>query len=196
MAYILKKDTWFCYLDENRAVRYTPDIDMATRFDTIGKANALLNKASRKLKGYKTVDMDTMQEVIEIHKVKRKQFSQTKRTAIYNKNKGRCAICGKFVPYDVFTIDHVIPLAKGGTNKINNLQCTCKTCNLIKQDILPDDLMGKLTEIVLYQMRMSYNNDIWKKINYLRRKKQRKEITKTTNLLLKKLAKSIEKVRR
>lgn len=196
MAYILQKDTWFCYLDENRAVRHTQDIYMATRFDTIGKVNALLNKATQKLKGYKIVDLDTMQEVSEIHKVKRKRFSQTERTLIYNKNKGRCAICGKFVPYDVFTIDHAIPLAKGGTNEINNLQCTCKTCNLIKQDILPDDLMDKLTEIMLYQMRLSYNDNIWKKINYLRRKKQRRKITKTTNLLLKTLEKSIEKVRR
>jgi len=185
MAYILQKDIYFCYLDGNHAVCKTQNIKLATRFNTQGNARALLNKASKKLKDYKIVDLETMKEVGDVHKIKRKQFSQMERMVIYNKNKGRCAICGKFVPYDAFTVDHIIPLAKDGTNELNNLQCTCKTCNLIKQDILPEDLMNKLTEIVLFQMRLSYNDYFWKRLNHLRRQKQKKRIVKIINSLSK-----------
>ena len=87
----------------------------------------------------------------------RRCFSQNERTAVYNKSEGRCAICGKFVPFESFTVDHIIPLAKGGSNDMSNLQCACKTCNRIKQDILPEELMDKLTEIMLYQVTMKKN---------------------------------------
>lgn len=187
MAYILQKDNYYCYLDCKHAVCKTQNINLATRFDTQGNARAMLNKASKKLKDYKIIDLENMQVVGDVHKIKRKQFSQKERMVIYNNNKGRCAICGKFVPYDSFTVDHIIPLAKGGTNAIDNLQVACGVCNLIKQDILPEDLMRKLTEIVLYQMKKSYDNDLWRKINYLRRLEQRKRVKKIMNVLLKRL---------
>lgn len=174
MAYILQKDVYYCYLDGNRAVCKTQNLNLATRFKTQSNARAMLNKATKKLKDYKIVDMKTMQQVGDIHKIKRKQFSTTERVKIYNNAKGRCAICGKFVPYDSFTVDHIIPLAKGGTNAMDNLQVACGVCNLIKQDILPEDLMTKLTEIILYQMRNSYNDRLWKRINYLRRLEQKR----------------------
>lgn len=150
MAYILQKDNYYCYLDSNHAVYETQNIKLAARFNRQNDAQALLSKATRKLKNYKIVDLESMQVVGNVHKIKRRQFSKTERMAVYNNSKGRCAICGRFVPYDSFTIDHIIPLAKCGTNAIDNLQVACSVCNLIKQDILPEDLMNKLTEIVLY----------------------------------------------
>lgn len=136
--------------------------------------------------------METMQQVGDIHKVKRKQFSATERVKIYNKCKGRCDICGKFVPYDSFTVDHIIPLAKGGTNAMDNLQAACGVCNLIKQDILPEDLMTKLTEIILYQMRNSYNDMLWEKMNYLRQLERKRKIQKMIRIFLSNLHKQVE----
>lgn len=190
MAYILQKDNYFCYLDGKNAVCKTKNINLSTRFDTQGNARAMLNKASKKLKDYKIVDLENMQVVGDVHKIKRKQFSATERTKIYNKCKGRCAICGKFVPYDNFTVDHIIPLAKGGTNAMDNLQVACGVCNLIKQDILPEDLMKKLTEIILYQMRKSYDNKLWKRINNLRRLEQKRKLEKVIFLLSRRLKSS------
>lgn len=185
MGYILQKDNYYCYLDSKHAICKTQNINLATRFETQDSARVMLNKATKKLKGYKIVASETMQYVGDIHKIKRKQFSSTERTKIYNKGKGRCAICGKFVPYDSFTVDHIIPLAKGRTNAMDNLQVACGTCNLIKQDILPEDLMAKLTGIVLYQMKKSYDIQFGKKINYLKHAEQRKKIKKIINKILK-----------
>lgn len=48
-------------------------------------------------------------------------------------------------------------LQKGGSNDLSNLQCSCGVCNRIKQDILPEDLMKKLTGIMIYQIRQKGN---------------------------------------
>lgn len=40
-----------------------------------------------------------------------------------------CSYCGSDKN---ITLDHVIPLAKGGTNLTNNLICCCKSCNRSK----------------------------------------------------------------
>ena len=87
----------------------------------------------------------------------RKCFTTQERAAVYNKTEGHCAICGEFVPYTDVTVDHIIPLAKGGSNDLSNLQCSCGVCNRIKQDILPEDLMKKLTGIMIYQVRQKGN---------------------------------------
>jgi len=44
----------------------------------------------------------------------------------------RCAKCGSAPPDVVLHIDHVIPVALGGTSKRTNLQFLCSTCNLQK----------------------------------------------------------------
>lgn len=41
----------------------------------------------------------------------------------------RCLCCKELKP---LTVDHVIPLAKGGSNDISNLQPLCSPCNLSK----------------------------------------------------------------
>lgn len=49
---------------------------------------------------------------------------------------GRCAHCGKT---DDLTVDHIIPLAAGGSNDRRNLQCLCQACNHAKADSLPSN---------------------------------------------------------
>lgn len=176
MSYILQNGTEYCFIDDKNAIQKTQDINLATRFTDSNKAFKRIQQATKKLKGFQVVDLRTDETIKENNKVKRKSFSNTERITVYNKTKGRCAICGNYVPFDMFTVDHIVPLTKGGNNEISNLQCACKVCNLIKQDILPEDLMDKLTQIILYQMNRKYDYSFWKKLNYIKNKKQRKQI--------------------
>ena len=46
-----------------------------------------------------------------------------------------CAHCGKYLVYgDNFTLEHVIPLNKGGKNDESNYVALCETCNKAKSD--------------------------------------------------------------
>lgn len=54
------------------------------------------------------------------------------RQAVYDKYNGRCTYCGRQITWSEFTIDHIVPLANGGTNEIDNLTCSCEHCNYLK----------------------------------------------------------------
>lgn len=50
-----------------------------------------------------------------------------------------CAICGKKEPFEdqyfrKLEEDHIVPLSKGGTNYIENIQPACHKCNCLKSD--------------------------------------------------------------
>ena len=179
MSYVLVREVngnkYYGKLEASNAVKKVSDIEQATKFSTQEEAQKLRKYASKKLKNFKIHIIEkevsdpapekSKEEEVKVPEKKatvkmtsqRRCFSQNERTAVYNKSEGRCAICGKFVPFESFTVDHIIPLAKGGSNDMSNLQCACKTCNRIKQDILPEELMDKLTEIMLYQVTMKKN---------------------------------------
>jgi 5-methylcytosine-specific restriction endonuclease McrA len=52
-----------------------------------------------------------------------------------------CALCGEPINYQAhyldpksFTIDHIVPLARGGQDVFENIQPSCRACNLAKAD--------------------------------------------------------------
>ena len=50
---------------------------------------------------------------------------------------GTCWYCGQKVGYANLTMDHVIPLARGGRSTKDNLVPCCKECNTKKKSLLP-----------------------------------------------------------
>jgi hypothetical protein len=45
-----------------------------------------------------------------------------------------CGLCGREPPEVKLQVDHIVPLSKGGTNNIDNLQTLCSDCNLGKSN--------------------------------------------------------------
>ena len=73
--------------------------------------------------------------------------------ATFGAQEGRCAYCDAALttqsPLDNWyraTLDHVVPLSRGGTNDPDNFVVACKPCNEAKGSMLP-------LEFVLWRLR-------------------------------------------
>lgn len=67
--------------------------------------------------------------------VERVWFSKDVKEDILRKSDGVCAHCGCPVAIgDNFTVEHVVPISKGGTNDLVNIVALCHTCNTTKGD--------------------------------------------------------------
>ncbi len=62
------------------------------------------------------------------------------RAFIFKRDKA-CLKCGTNLR---LTLDHIIPISKGGENKISNLQTLCVSCNSIKRDTYKDYRNGRI----------------------------------------------------
>jgi 5-methylcytosine-specific restriction enzyme A len=61
---------------------------------------------------------------------------------------GRCHYCGREVGARRLTLDHVVPLIRGGKSLRSNVVPACKECNSAKQSLLPwewDAYLDRLT---------------------------------------------------
>lgn len=116
-------------------------------------AVSILNRCSKKLKGFES-----------------RRFTAKERRDIYIRDKGTCGICGRFVPPDSFTVDHIVPISKGGTYDYSNLQCCCRKCNQLKDDALQDDFFQVMLSVVDYQISDKHNKKIKKGIKKIYKK--------------------------
>ena len=64
------------------------------------------------------------------------------RKYVFERDKYQCKCCGKTNRETHLTIDHIIPLARGGQNDISNLQTLCRTCNQRKKHYLDPRFRG------------------------------------------------------
>ena len=69
-------------------------------------------------------------------------FTDDEWESLKIKYDNRCACCGEQAPNIKLTVDHIIPISKGGMNYISNIQPLCKSCNCKKVDKLPEEFSG------------------------------------------------------
>jgi 5-methylcytosine-specific restriction endonuclease McrA len=51
------------------------------------------------------------------------------RKQLYKRYNGICMWCGKRITFDGSSVEHIKPLAEGGTSDPANLGLSCKRCN-------------------------------------------------------------------
>jgi hypothetical protein len=67
--------------------------------------------------------------------VPKRNVSPKKRMAVLEKYRFKCAYCGATALDGVtLEVNHILPISKGGSNDMENLQILCKPCNIGKFD--------------------------------------------------------------
>jgi 5-methylcytosine-specific restriction endonuclease McrA len=74
----------------------------------------------------------TTQAQVKKRRTRPAGLNPMQRRAIYERDNGRCGICGNNVDPVDFHIDHIHPISKGGTDDPENLQCSHPHCNTRK----------------------------------------------------------------
>lgn len=92
------------------------------------------------------------------------QFSKEVRGRVYSKDNGVCGICGKPVGRYEFTIDHIIPLAKGGSNDEDNLQVAHEFCNKIKGCYTENEYITHSADMITRSLLKTPNIDLINKL--------------------------------
>jgi len=83
------------------------------------------------------------------------RLSSQQKTAVKQRAQDCCEYCWSQEAYspDTFSVEHIVPLAKGGTNDANNLANACQGCNnrkFVSTEAI-DSLTGAMA--VLYHPR-------------------------------------------
>ena len=164
MAILLTNGAYYIAHNETGAVIKVSNREQAQDFYSVERAIAQKKKTPRKCASYHYIDTDKIESEGIAKGIgirgKRKKFSNQERLRVYQKTEGHCYLCGEFVEFDFFEIEHRVPISRGGTNDLSNLFCSCHCCNQIKQDIYPADFMEKISQIFQYQMGKKYGNHL------------------------------------
>lgn len=62
-------------------------------------------------------------------KVKRRSLKKGIRFDVFHRDGFACQYCGATPPSVVLQVDHLVPVAKGGSDEIDNLITACQGCN-------------------------------------------------------------------
>jgi 5-methylcytosine-specific restriction endonuclease McrA len=57
--------------------------------------------------------------------------------ALFARDRNTCAYCGRFYRVSELTRDHIHPQSRGGKDKWTNCVTACKSCNNLKDDLMP-----------------------------------------------------------
>ena len=87
-----------------------------------------------KLLNHFTTDIDDLSLGRERQKARELRESQWWKRQL---GRGRCYYCRKVFPPKALTMDHIVPISRGGKSTKRNVVPACKECNNKKKYMLP-----------------------------------------------------------
>ena len=60
--------------------------------------------------------------------------------------RGICRYCGRKFPREELTIDHIVPVARGGRSTRGNMAVCCRQCNMEKKYLTPAEMILRQLE--------------------------------------------------
>lgn len=134
-------DDAFKYIDDN--------CNVASYFDEVFVIDSTYHKIKRKVKSE-----DTQQAP-----AKRIFFSPGIRKKVLDKT-NICGICGRPILDGEASIDHIVPLSRGGTNDLDNLRPTHEACNHMKYNYTDDEMVNIISDIGCYNIYKNPADDV------------------------------------
>jgi hypothetical protein len=93
------------------------------------------------------------------------EITTQQRELVIQRARGCCEYCWsqlKFSP-DPFSIEHIIPLSKGGTDALDNLALSCQGCNNRQYNCVEaiDPIDGKLVPLYHPRQQLRIEHFLW-----------------------------------
>jgi len=116
-------------------------------------------KTARKKYSY-IMEFETLIITEEQVRREREKARSLRRTAWWNRKvqEGVCYYCHRKVGKDQLTMDHVVPLSRGGKSRKGNIVAACKECNNRKKYLLPLEWDEYLKSLASDLSETSWNN--------------------------------------
>lgn len=100
----------------------------------------VMNSAMSKNENWYFLDVDPKHVAREREKARKLKKSQWWKTKL---NQGLCHYCGKKFSPSELTMDHIVPVARGGTSTAGNVVPACRACNATKKLETPAEQLIK-----------------------------------------------------
>ena len=101
-------------------------------------------KRAQKQKELFVIDPDDADIKRQRHEARRLRESQWWKRRVA---KGVCFYCGRTVLPRELTMDHIVPIARGGKSTKGNVAPSCKECNNAKKNLLPMEWNQYLNDV-------------------------------------------------
>lgn len=103
-----------------------------------GQTNITKNIAARALQEFAQKELEeakkeSAKEQIQEPSSSRKRITSEVRREVWRRDGGKCAKCGS---RENLEYDHIIPITKGGSNTVRNIELLCEVCNRAKSDLI------------------------------------------------------------
>jgi hypothetical protein len=120
-------DEHMLWLFRNRLVIVEPPIEVGWDEMVLALKHAVLSKERAFEKMQR--ELDLFERLEESSHTPRQPIAAAVRTFVWNRDGRKCVQCGS---NERLEFDHIVPLAKGGSNTERNIQLLCEPCNRAK----------------------------------------------------------------